>query len=146
MLFLPFQNPIPCIMSPHAKHNTAAHMSKKQSRSVYRIIYVNQGKIYEIYAHKVKQGELYGFVEIEDLIFGAQSKMVVDPSEEKLKTEFNGVKRFFVPMHAIIRIDHVEKRGAAKIHVIGPQNNSINNVTPFPLGPYPPGGNPGKSN
>ena len=58
---------------------------------------------------------MYGFVVIEDFIFGEKSAIVVDPSEEKLRTEFEGVSSSFIPMHEIIRIDQVEKRGAAKI-------------------------------
>lgn len=76
---------------------------------------MNQNEVYEIYAKHVFQGDLYGFVVAEDFVFGETSTIVVDPSEEKLKSEFSGVKRSFIPMHEIIRIDQVEKRGTAKI-------------------------------
>ena len=82
---------------------------------VYKIIFHNQGKIYEIYAKSVHQGAMFGFIEIEQLIFGEKSSVVVDPSEEKLKTEFNNVTRTYIPMHSIIRIDEVNKQGTAKI-------------------------------
>ena len=75
-----------------------------KSTNVYKIVFVNQGEIYEIYAKDVYQGEFYGFVEVEELIFGEKSAVLVDPSEERLKTEFNGVKRTFIPMHSVIRI------------------------------------------
>ena len=35
--------------------------------------------------------------------------MIVDPSEEKLKNEFSSVKRSYIPMHSLVRIDEVEK-------------------------------------
>ncbi|MGH8550766.1 MAG: DUF1820 family protein [Methylococcales bacterium] len=82
---------------------------------IYKISFMNQNEVYEIYAKHVFQGDLYGFVVVEDFIFGENTTIVVDPSEEKLKSEFSGVKRSFIPMHEIIRIDQVEKRGAAKI-------------------------------
>ena len=41
--------------------------------------------------------------------------VVVDPSEEKIKSEFENVKRTYLPMHSIIRIDEVDKQGASKI-------------------------------
>ena len=41
--------------------------------------------------------------------------MVVDPSEEKIKTEFEGVKRTYIPMHSVLRIDEVDKEGVSKI-------------------------------
>jgi len=102
-------------------------MSKKDV--VFKVIFVSQGKIYEIYARHVTQGSLFGFVEIEHLIFGEKSSVLVDPSEEKLKTEFDGVLRSHIPMHAILRIDEVEKEGTGKITT----SKTDSNVTPFPI-------------
>ena len=93
---------------------------------IYRIYFHSHGQIYEVYAHSIYQSDLYGFVEIEDYIFGEDShSTVIDPSKEKLRTEFESVQRSFVPMHAIIRIDEVGKEGTAKI-----TDSSGNNVTP----------------
>jgi len=86
--------------------------SKKR---IYRVTFHNQGKVYEIFARSVSQGGLFGFVEIEGLLFGEKTVVIVDPSEETLQREFAGVERTYIPLHAIIRIDEVEKRGAAKI-------------------------------
>ena len=77
---------------------------------IFRVAFINQGKVYELYAETVHQAEVYGFIEIEGLIFGETSSVVIDPSEEKLKNEFGGVRRTLVPVHAVIRIDEVEKR------------------------------------
>lgn len=107
------------------------HMAKKK---LYRVAFVNQGKVYEIYARRVSQGDLYGFVEVEDIIFGEKSAVVIDPSEERLKTEFEGVNRTHVPMHAIVRIDEVEKQGAAKIVALSGKSDDI---IPFPMQPPP---------
>lgn len=101
---------------------------------IYRIIFVNQGQIYEIYAHGVQQGSLMGFVEVEALSFGERTQVVVDPSEEKLQSEFEGVKRTYIPMHSVVRIDEVERVGPAKV------TSAEGNVTPFP---GMPGLNPG---
>jgi hypothetical protein len=95
---------------------------------LFKIVFFNQGKVYEIYAKTVRQGELYGFVEIEDLVFESASSLVVDPSAEKLQEEFSGVHRTRVPIHAVIRIDEVEKQGPGKIIEI--DGNS--NIMPFP--------------
>lgn len=75
---------------------------------------------------QVYQSDLYGFIEIEDYMFDERSQVLVDPGEEKLKAEFNGVKRSFIPMQAIIRIDEVEKSGVSKI-------TNGDNVSPFPV-------------
>jgi len=95
---------------------------------VFRISFLNQGKVYEIYAKRIQQGELYGFVEAQELLFEASSNVLVDPSTERLKTEFKGVNRTIIPIHAVIRIDEVEKEGQGKIHEIGDKTN----ITPFP--------------
>ena len=101
-------------------------MSKQR---LYRVTFTNQGQVYEVYARKVSHGGLLGFVEIEELVFGEKSTVVLDPSEEKLKTEFNNVVRSYVPVHQVIRIDEVSKPGAAKISPL-PEGSS--KVTPFP--------------
>lgn len=103
-------------------------MSKE--KHLYRIQFLNQGKVYEIYARNVSHGGLMGFVEIGQLVFGERSNVVVDPAEEKLKAEFEGVKRIFVPMHAVIRVDEVEQQGVSKI------TDADSNVTSFPVSPY----------
>lgn len=104
------------------------------SKTVYKIAFYSQGKVYEIFARRVYQGDLYGFVVIEDLVFGERSSVVVDPGEERLKTEFEFVKRAHIPMHAVVRIDEVEKQGIAKISEAGA------NVSMFPSPVYGPGG------
>ena len=96
---------------------------------VYKVIFHNQGKVYEVYARSVHQGAMFGFIEIEKLLFGEKSSLVVDPSEETLKSEFENVVRTYIPMHSIIRIDEVNKRGSGKITDAGENGN----ITPFPI-------------
>ena len=103
----------------------------------YKITYFNQNSVYEIYSKEVYQSDMYGFIVVEDLVFGENTSLVVDPSEEKLKTEFQNVKRFFVPAHNIIRIDEVDKEGLAKI------TSTDGNIKQFPSGNFtiPPNSN-----
>ena len=103
------------------------------SNHIYKIIFVNQGKVYEVYARKVSHGSLFGFVEIEEMVFGGRSSVVLDPGEERLKTEFAGVSRSYVPLQAIIRIDEVRKQGISKILAL-----EGTNVAQFPLKLVPP--------
>jgi hypothetical protein len=112
------------------------------SRQLYKVIFVNQGKVWEIYARSVTHGTLFGFVEVERLVFGERSSVVVDPGEERIKAEFSGVKRTYLPIQAILRIDEVEKQGAGKISSL----EGGGNVAAFPVPGYPPGGQgePGK--
>ena len=96
----------------------------------FKISYFNHNSVYEVYAKEVYQSDMYGFIVVEDLVFGENSSLVVDPSEEKLKTEFFNVKRFFVPAHNVIRIDEVDKEGVAKITA------AEGNVKQFPSGNF----------
>jgi hypothetical protein len=85
------------------------------NQTLYKIIFASQGQVYEVYAREVSHGALFGFVEVEELVFGERTSVVVDPSEERIKSEFENVKRTYLPMHSIIRIDEVEKQGTSKI-------------------------------
>jgi hypothetical protein len=105
---------------------------------IFRIVFVNQGKVYEIYARKVSHGSLFGFIEVEELVFGERSSVVLDPAEERIKSEFAGVKRCYLPMNAVIRIDEVRKQGVSKISAL-----EGGNVAQFPVTLYPAGGDPG---
>jgi len=94
---------------------------------IFKIMFVNQGRVYEIYARKVSHGSLFGFVEVEELVFGERSSVVLDPGEERIKAEFAGVKRSYLPMQSILRIDEVRKQGTSKIVAL-----EGGNVAPFP--------------
>ena len=101
---------------------------------IFKVLFVNQGKVYEIYARKVSHGSLFGFIEVEELVFGERSIVVVDPAEEKIKAEFNEVKRTYLPLHSVLRIDEVKKQGQAKIVAL-----EGTNVSQFPVPMYTPG-------
>ena len=100
---------------------------------IFRIMFVNQGKVYEIYARRVSHGELFGFIEVEELVFGERATVVVDPAEERIKGEFDGVKRTYLPLHSILRIDEVKKQGVSKITAL---EGAGTNVSQFPLPMY----------
>jgi hypothetical protein len=68
-----------------------------------------------MYARKVSESEMFGFLEVEEFVFGETTSLVVDPSEERLKIEFGNVKRTFIPMHSVFRIDEVSKEGVGKV-------------------------------
>lgn len=100
---------------------------------VYRVIFVEDDEIYEIFAKHVAESEMFGFIIVEDMLFGEKSTVVVDPSEELLKARFSGVRKTFIPMHSVIRIDEVESEGAVKICKKGKNGD---NVRHFPANIY----------
>lgn len=99
-------------------------------KKLYRITFSHLDKIYEIYARNFYESEMFGFLEVEDFVFGEQSTLVVDPSEERLKQEFSNIKRTFIPIHSVYRIDEVDKLGDVKIL---DQNSDRNKVSVLPL-------------
>ena len=106
------------------------------SSPLYKVIFLNQDKTFEIFAKQIFQSDLFGFIEVEEIVFGERSQLLLDPSEEKLKTEFESVTRSYIPMHSIVRIDEVEKGGVAKITDTG-----VSNVTRMPGVPVQPSEN-----
>lgn len=110
------------------------------AKHVYKVLFLNQGKLYEVYARSVSQGDLFGFLAVEELVFGERSSVVVDPTEERIRSEFAGVRRSYIPMHSILRVDEVEKQGVSKISAA-----EGGNVTPFPVPVFAPGADPSKS-
>lgn len=109
----------------------------KSEERLYRVRFVSRDQLYEIYAKRVSQGELYGFVTIEDMVFDRATTIVVDTAEEKLRKEFEDVSRTMVPMHAVVRIDEVRKRGVAKILSLG--DRAGRDSPPLPPGGWGPG-------
>lgn len=97
--------------------------------TLYRVSFLNQGEVYEIYARSVRSSDIFGFVELADFVFGERSSVVIDPGEDKLRSEFERVKSSLIPMHSVVRIDVVDKSGAAKVTPAGEGSN----VTPFPV-------------
>lgn len=97
---------------------------------IYKVIFYNQNQVYEVYARAIYQSDMYGFIELEEFVFGERSQVLVDPAEEKLKTEFAAVKRSYIPLHSIIRIDEVEKEGAVKVTEVKASEKVI--PMPFP--------------
>lgn len=103
-----------------------------QKKLVYKVVFQNQGRVYELYAKSVSSSDLFGFIELEGLIFGAKSNVVVDPSEEALQREFAGAERTYIPIHSVLRIDAVEKRGQAKVYALTDSGGKVSTL-PSPI-------------
>lgn len=115
-------------------------MSRK--KTLYKIVFQSQGQVVELYARHLSQGGLFGFIEVEELVFGARSELVVDPSEEGIRNEYGGARRLFLPLHAILRIEEVEREGPARVR---PGKEAAGIVTPFPVPIWTPGKGPHRS-
>ena len=101
------------------------------SDQIHRVSFLKHGKVYEMYCREVGNSDLWGFVDLSGLVFGDSDAIVVDPTEERMRDEFEGVETLCLPMHSVLSIEKVRKRGKAVIR----DRESGEKVTPFPLSP-----------
>jgi hypothetical protein len=101
-------------------------------KRLYKIIFLNNGKVYELFSEGVTSSGLWGFLEVSDLVFDTAEGLVVDPTEEKMRQEFAGAKVLHLPIQTVLRVEEVEKRGQCLIR----DRESGEKVTPFPVSPH----------
>ena len=106
-------------------------MSKPDNEKMFRIAFLNHGKVYELFCKDVCTSGLLGFVEVSGLEFAEADSLVVDPTEEKMRDEIEGVEILHLPMHSVLRVEQVRKKGPAVIR----DRESGEKVTPFPVQP-----------
>jgi len=106
-------------------------MAKPDKEKLFRIAFLNHGKVYELFCTGVCTSNLFGFVEASGLQFGENDVLVIDPTEEKMRDEFDGVEVLHLPMHSVLRVEQVRKKGQAVIR----DRESGEKVTPFPIQP-----------
>jgi len=101
----------------------------------YRLFFAFKNEVYQIYAKSISQNDhFWGFLAATDLSFSdPKAEVVVDPTEERLKSEFEGVNTIYIPMQAVLRIDEVEKPGSGNITSLS--NDQKGTVSPFPGNP-----------
>lgn len=97
---------------------------------LYKVSFLNQGQVYQLYCRRVIGSELsYGFLQVSDLLFETDDSVVIDPTEERLREEFEDVEVLHLPVNSVIRVEQVRKRGSAVIR----DSKSGEKVTPLPL-------------
>ncbi|MDQ3269679.1 MAG: DUF1820 family protein [Pseudomonadota bacterium] len=100
------------------------------AKSLYKITFLNAGRIYDLYAGRVVSGDIWGFVEVSELLFDVHDGIVVDPTEERLRDEFANTRVLHLPMQSVVRIEEVERKGPSAIR---DASTGEKVVTPFPL-------------
>ncbi|MCI4569422.1 DUF1820 family protein [Lysobacter sp. CFH 32150] len=100
------------------------------AKTLYKVTFLNHGKVYELYARHIASSSLWGFTEVGELVFDVHAGVVVDPTEERLRDEFGNTRVLHLPMQSILRIEEVEKKGQSAIR---DAETGEKVVTPFPL-------------
>jgi len=99
---------------------------------LYKVTFLSHGRSIELHARHVASSALWGFTEVGDLVFDTPAEgRVIDPTEERLREEFKDTTMLHVPMHAIVRIEEVSRRGTLSIREAG----SGEKIMPFPIIP-----------
>ena len=106
-------------------------MGQADKNKMFRIAFLNHGKVYELFCTGVCSSNLLGFVEVSGLVFDEKNSIVIDPTEEKMRDEFDGVEVLHLPMHSVLRVEQVKKKGQVVIR----DRESGEKVTPFPMQP-----------
>ena len=91
--------------------------SRRRDKTYYRISFTSNAELYQVCARQVSTSDLYGLIEIGDFIFPASS-LVYNPGEERLRREFEGIKRTWIPYHAVVRIDEIVESRTSEVKII----------------------------
>ena len=100
------------------------------AKPLYKVTFLNHGKVYELYARHIAGSSLWGFTEVGELVFDVHEGLVVDPTEERLRDEFGNTRKLHLPMQSIVRVEEVERKGQSAIR---DATTGEKGVTPFPL-------------
>jgi len=106
-------------------------MAKRDKQKLYRVAFLNHGKVYELFCSEVNTSHLLGFLEVTGLEFDSKDSLVIDPTEEKMRDEFDGVEVLHLPLHSVLRVEQVNNKGQAVIR----DRESGEKVMPFPVHP-----------
>lgn len=80
-------------------------MNQPVEKPIYRILFVQLEEVKEIYAQYISEETLVGFIEADNLLDYDRANVLID---------YNEVKRCYIPLHTILRIDEVNPQASQK--------------------------------
>ena len=92
-------------------------MSNRKRKTYYKITFQQEQEQYQVCAREVHSSDLYGLIEIAEFVF-PENKLVYNPGEERLRKEFSGIERVWIPYHAILRIDEISDTREQEIKIV----------------------------
>ncbi|MEW5692596.1 MAG: DUF1820 family protein [Candidatus Hydrogenedentota bacterium] len=80
-----------------------------KSNKAFRIYY-SKGLLqeYEIHAKKIENSTLFGFIELSEFVYPQKKNIIIEPGSDRIEKEFKDVKRTYIPIKDVIRIDEYE--------------------------------------
>lgn len=100
-------------------------------KKLFRVAFLNHGKVWELYCRGVVSSGLWGFVELSGIEFDTHDAVVIDPVEDKMRDELGDVEVLHLPMHSVLRVEEVRTKGQSVIR----DRESGEKITPFPVSP-----------
>jgi hypothetical protein len=86
-------------------------------KTYYKVSFSLDQEMYQVCARHVESSNLYGLIEIGDFIF-PENKLVYNPGEDRIRREFQGIQRTWLPYHAIVRIDEVRDSQESEVKIV----------------------------
>ncbi|MBI3992395.1 MAG: DUF1820 family protein [Candidatus Lambdaproteobacteria bacterium] len=104
----------------------------KRNATYYKVTFSSENELYQVCARNVSTSDLLGLIEIGDFIF-PQNKLVYNPGEERIRREFEGIQRTWIPYHAIVRIDEISDSRESEIKIVPLEAVRESRLKPTPL-------------
>ena len=74
---------------------------------VYRVHFQTENRSYSLLTRSVRESELFGFIEISEIIFEDINRLIISPEDEALRKEFAKVESISIPHQYLRRIDRL---------------------------------------
>ncbi|MBW1645053.1 MAG: DUF1820 family protein [Deltaproteobacteria bacterium] len=80
-------------------------MLNNKDEKIYRVQFKTGNRNYSLLARSVGESELFGFIEVADLIFEDKQRLIISPEDDALRKEFARANFICIPHQHILRID-----------------------------------------
>jgi len=110
--------------------------SATRERTYYKVSFARDNELYQVCAREVHSSDLYGLIEIADFLF-PENRLVYNPGEERIRREFEGIRRTWIPYHSIVRIDEVLDSTASEVKIVPLEGNRATPSGTAPIVPLP---------
>jgi hypothetical protein len=80
---------------------------------VYRTVFTHLDQVYTVYSQGLSEETLVGFIELDSIIEVKQEVILSTESQEMHQLfikQLASIKRTYVPMHAVVRIDEMTRK------------------------------------
>jgi|GEM_PF-3381178 len=80
---------------------------------VYRTVFTHLDQVYTLYSQGISEETLVGFIEVDGILSMAQDIVMSTENQEAhevFRQQLQSIKRTYVPMHAVVRIDEMTRK------------------------------------